>query len=443
MTFLLPYLPNIPKGIKPVFCLLFIFAFGTVFAQKTDRKTLEKQRNTTRKQIETTRKILKQTQGQKQKSVAVLRTLQAQIGLRKRIVNQIGNELVGIDGEIVDQNEELKALGVEIVLLKEQYAKLIYNGYKSSNMRNRLQFLFSSDDFNQVIKRMNYLKKLVEYRKKQLNLIKGKIDENTRRVHKLMETKSEKLLLLNNREQEKKELEIDETEANDLLNELKKQEKELTKELRDKEALARKLDDAIKKAIEEEIRRARAEEERKRKEEAERRRKEAEAKAKENKTTAPPVAKTEPAMTEFNAVDMALSKQFNLNKTKLPWPVGSGFISQAFGIHPHPTMRNITTENNGINISTTQGSKARAVFDGEITAIVKIPGLFNTVLVKHGEYFTVYSNLEVVNISKGQQIKTGQELGLIYTNEEGKTELHFEVWKGNEKQNPEHWLRRR
>jgi septal ring factor EnvC (AmiA/AmiB activator) len=423
--------------------LLFIFAFGTVFAQKTDRKTLEKQRNTTRKQIETTRKILKQTQGQKQKSVAVLRTLQAQIGLRKRIVNQIGNELVGIDGEIVDQNEELKALGVEIVLLKEQYAKLIYNGYKSSNMRNRLQFLFSSDDFNQVIKRMNYLKKLVEFRKKQLNLIKGKIDENTRRVHKLMETKSEKLLLLNNREQEKKELETDETEANDLLNELKKQEKELTKELRDKEALARKLDDAIKKAIEEEIRRARAEEERKRKEEAERRRKEAEAKAKENKTTAPPVAKTEPAMTEFNAVDMALSKQFNLNKTKLPWPVGSGFISQAFGIHPHPTMRNITTENNGINISTTQGSKARAVFDGEITAIVKIPGLFNTVLVKHGEYFTVYSNLEVVNISKGQQIKTGQELGLIYTNEEGKTELHFEVWKGNEKQNPEHWLRRR
>lgn len=423
--------------------MLFIFAFGTVFAQKTDRKTLEKQRNTTRKQIETTRKILKQTQGQKQKSVAVLRTLQAQIGLRKRIVNQIGNELVGIDGEIVDQNEELKALGVEIVLLKEQYAKLIYNGYKSSNMRNRLQFLFSSDDFNQVIKRMNYLKKLVEFRKKQLNLIKGKIDENTRRVHKLMETKSEKLLLLNNREQEKKELETDETEANDLLNELKKQEKELTKELRDKEALARKLDDAIKKAIEEEIRRARAEEERKRKEEAERRRKEAEAKAKENKTTAPPVAKTEPAMTEFNAVDMALSKQFNLNKTKLPWPVGSGFISQAFGIHPHPTMRNITTENNGINISTTQGSKARAVFDGEITAIVKIPGLFNTVLVKHGEYFTVYSNLEVVNISKGQQIKTGQELGLIYTNEEGKTELHFEVWKGNEKQNPEHWLRRR
>ena len=154
--------------------MLFIFAFGTVFAQKTDRKTLEKQRNTTRKQIETTRKILKQTQGQKQKSVAVLRTLQAQIGLRKRIVNQIGNELVGIDGEIVDQNEELKALGVEIVLLKEQYAKLIYNGYKSSNMRNRLQFLFSSDDFNQVIKRMNYLKKLVEFRKKQLNLIKGK-----------------------------------------------------------------------------------------------------------------------------------------------------------------------------------------------------------------------------------------------------------------------------
>lgn len=441
MTFLFPYLRNTHRAIKPVLCLIFLLSAGMVFAQKTDRKTLEKQRNTTRKQIETTRKILKQTQGQKQKSVAVLRTLQAQIGLRKRIVAQIGNELTGIEEEIVDQNEELKALGIEIVQLKEQYARLIYNGYKSNNMRNRLQFLFSSDDFNQVIKRMNYLKKLVEYRKKQLNLIKGKIDENTRRVQKLMETKSEKLLLLNNREQEKEDLEKDETEANDLLNELKKQEKELTKELRDKEALARKLDDAIKKAIEEEIRRARAEEERKRKEEAERRRKEAEEKAKNEKTTAP--AKPAPAITEFNTQEMAMSKQFNLNKAKLPWPVGSGFISQAFGIHPHPTMKNITTENNGINISTTQGSKAKAVFDGEITAIVKIPGLFNTVLVKHGEYFTVYSNLEVVNVSKGQKIKTGQELGLIYTNEEGKTELHFEVWKGNEKQNPEHWLRRR
>ncbi len=425
---------------KPVSLLLLLCLFCLPFslsAQKNDRKTLEKQRNQTRKQIETTRKILKQTQNKKQKSVAVLRTLQAQINLRKKMMVQIGRELEGIDDDIVVQNSEIQLLNSEIVQLKQQYAHLIYNGYKSSNTRNRLQFVFSAEDFNQVLKRMNYLKMLVDYRKKQLELIKAKIDENTSRVNMLMQTRSEKLQLMSNREEEKKDLEKDEDEASNLYKDLQKQESELKKDLKEKEALARKLDDAIKKAIEAEIKRAREEAERKRKEE-ERKRKEAEA----NKS-GPPASPKEPSMTDFNKEEIAMSKLFSQNKGKLPWPVGSGFISQAFGIHPHPTLKNITTENNGINISTTGGSKAKAVFEGEVTAIVRIPGLFNTVLVKHGEFFTVYSNLEVVSVTKGQKLKVGAEVGQIHTNEEGKTELHFEVWKGNEKQNPETWLRRK
>lgn len=438
MSFRFLYRPIIKKPARAIFFFILLCVSAGALAQKNDRKTLEKQRNQTRKQIETTRKILKQTQSKKQKSVAVLRTLQAQINLRKKMMMQIGRELTGIEEDIVVQNTEIQRLSDEIVQLKKQYAHLIYNGYKSSNTRNRLQFVFSADDFNQVLKRMNYLKMLVDYRKKQLDLIKSKIDENTSRVNNLMQTRSEKLQLLSNREEEKKDLEKDEGEASNLYKDLQQQESELKKDLKEKEALARKLDDAIKKAIEAEIKRAREEAERKRKEEEERKRKEAEA----NKS-GPAVSKKEPAMTEFNTAEIALSKMFSQNKGKLPWPVGSGFISQAFGIHPHPTMKNITTENNGINISTTGGSKAKAVFEGEVTAIVRIPGLFNTVLVKHGEFFTVYSNLEVVAVTKGQKLKVGQEIGQIHTNEEGKTELHFEVWKGNEKQNPESWLRRK
>ncbi len=449
MNFHLAYLQNTPKAISSLLLVLLIL-FSTVKAQKVNRETLEQQRKNTQKQIETTKKILRETQSQKAKSVAVLRTLQAQIDLRKRMVNQLGRQLTNIEEELITQNSEITTLNEEIALMKVQYAQLIYNGYKSKNSRNRLQFVFSSKNFNQAIKRMSYLKKLVEFRKKQLEVIKLKIEEKVNRVNRLMETKNEKLLVLTNRETEKKDLEEDETEASTLYNDLKNQEKDLIKDLRDKEALAKKLDDAIKKAIEAEIRKARAEEEKRKRAIAEKLRKEAEEKARlekeanSNKETTPVEPKT-PEVNSPNISDeqLALSKQFNLNKYKLPWPVGAGFVAQAFGRHPHPTLKNITTENNGINISTTKGTKAKAVFEGEVTAILKIPGLFNTVLVKHGEFFTVYSNIEVVYVAKGDIIKTGTELGMIHTNEEGKTELHFEVWKGNEKQDPEAWLRRK
>jgi septal ring factor EnvC (AmiA/AmiB activator) len=448
MNFRLTYLQNIRKAISsPLLVLLFVFS--GVNAQKANRETLEQQRKNTQKQIETTKKILKETQSQKAKSVAVLRTLQAQINLRKRMVSQLGRQLTNIEEELLTQNTEILTLTSEIAQMKVQYTHLIYNGYKANNARSRLQFIFSSNDFNQAIKRMRYLKKLVEFRKKQLEIIKQKIEEKVNRVHRLMETKNEKLLVLTNRETEKKDLEDDETEASGLYSELRKQEKDLVKDLREKEALAQKLDDAIKKAIEAEIKKAKAEEEKRKRVEAERRKKEADEKARLEKeanagkeTTAPPKT-PEPKESFISDEQVALSKQFNLNRNKLPWPVGGGFVSQAFGRHPHPTLINITTENNGINISTTKGTQAKAVFEGEVTAILKIPGLFNTVLVKHGDYFTVYSNLEEVFVSKGDVIKTGTELGAIHTNEEGRTELHFEVWKGNEKQNPEAWLRRK
>lgn len=440
MIFHFPYQISIKRATSIILGLALASAS---FAQKTDRKTLEKQRQTTQKQIETTKKILKETQSKKQQSVAVLKTLQTQIGLRKRMMSQLSRQLDAIEGEITTQNKDIVSLSEEIDQMKLQYAKLIYNGYKAKNTRSRLQFLFSSSGFNQAINRMTYLRKLAGFRKKQLQSIREKISEKTNRVLQLQETKNEKTLVLSDKEAEKRDLEVDESEANTLITELKKQESDLVKDLREKEALARKLDDAIKKAIEAEIKRAREAEEKRRREEAERLKREAEAKAKAEKTAEKPAEKTteEKAMVIASSADIALSNQFNLNKNKLPWPVGSGFVSQAFGRHAHPTLKNITTENNGINISTTQGSKARSVFDGEVTAIVKIPGLYNTVLIKHGDYFTVYSNLDEVFVSKGDKVKVGKELGVIHTGDDGKTELHFEVWKGNEKQDPQLWLR--
>ncbi len=192
-----------------------------------------------------------------------------------------------------------------------------------------------------------------------------------------------------------------------------------------------KLDRAIKNAIEIEIRR-KAEEERKRREAA----------AKKSKTTEPKGSTGTAKKREVvvSPEDAQLSSAFEKNKNSLPWPLEKGYISSGFGVHRHPDLPDITIVNNGIDIMTSKGANARAVFNGKVSAVVNIAGSHTTVLVNHGEYFTIYSNLENVFVSKGQEITTKQSIGTVATDEEGKSKFHFEVWKQYTKLDPEAWL---
>lgn len=401
------------------------FLFSPVRAQEDSSEKLKSQRKELLQNIKNTQKILEQTQSKKKENLAYLTALKAQIRNRASLVKSMNREIEDLGSQIGERERRIGILQSDLDIMKENFSKMLRQGYRMRGSRNKLNFLFSAKSFNQFFKRNRYLKAMVDYRKNQLQAIIDVQDEERREINRLVENRTEKLMLLTQRQDEEKDLLLDQQESERLVEILKGKEDQLRKDLRKKKKEAEELDKAIKKAIEAEIKRA--EEERKRLEEEERKRKE---KEKRKETIVIP------------EVNMKLDAEFSKNIGKLPWPVGNGYISERFGKHPHPELKNITTENNGVNIAVTRGTKARAVFNGTVTAIVEVPGMKLTVLVKHGTYFTVYSNLSVVNVKRGDEIHIGDTLGEVNTNESGLTELHFEVWKGSEKQNPEIWLQK-
>lgn len=392
----------------------------SVFAQNT-KEDLEKKRKMLLADIENTQKILQQAQSQTKESLTYLSALKNQVRTRRELLSSLGKEIQALDGQIDERTRRIDTLQNDLVRLKTHVSELLYNGYRMRNHQNRLNFLFSASGFNQLLKRQRYLKSMVEYRRKQLWKIVDVQIEERELIHRLIDDRNEKLMLRRQRENEEDELSLDRIAVEKLVQALRGKEEEIKKDLEKKQQAAKELEIAIRKAIEEEIRKAKLEEERRRKELEEQ-------KKKDRKLTVLP------------GPDMQLSKDFRNNYGKLPWPVNNGYISEPFGTHSHPDLSNIQTENNGINITSTREAVVSAVFSGVVAAIVEVPGMHKTLLIKHGEYFTVYANLDRLFVQKGEEVAIGQSLGTVFTTESGLSELHFEVWKGSEKQNPESWL---
>ena len=230
---------------------------------------------------------------------------------------------------------------------------------------------------------------------------------------------------------------IEKKEQEETLSVLKKKEKTLKKDLEKKRADARKLDGSIQRVIEREIakERSRAEAKSKAKSEAER---------KKAVSAGKPVPETpkEPEM-RVTTETRALSGKFESNKGRLPWPVDRGVISESFGTHPHPVLKGISTNNNGINISTSAGASVKSIFAGEVSGVISIPGANMAIIIKHGEYLTVYSNLASASVSKGQKVSARQSIGVADRDDSGnKSEAHLEIWKGKTKLNPADWISR-
>jgi septal ring factor EnvC (AmiA/AmiB activator) len=248
-----------------------------------------------------------------------------------------------------------------------------------------------------------------------------------------------KQALLGNEQQEKQELSKEKKEQESTLNQLQRKEKNLKKELAKKETAKKKLDAEIRKIIEREIAREKAA-----------------LKARESKTTAAaskpkgtagttPEKKTSPAAApelRMTPETAALSGKFEANKGKLPWPVDKGVITESFGTHPHPVLKGITTYNNGVDIATSRNASVKAIFEGEVMGVVSIPGSGEAIILKHGEYLSVYSNLASVSVSKGQKVKTGSVIGTAGESGDGAPEAHLEIWKGKTKLNPALWIAR-
>ncbi len=427
---------------KKLAIIAFLFLIPSLKA--TDRKTLESQRKSKLEEIAETSKILAQTRGKKNISLKQLRTIQNLIKVREEIINSLADEVNVVENDVIKKERQLQQLQGHLKEQKQKYAKSIYNAYRlKGSVGNKWHFIFSAKSFNQITQRLRYLHKITEFQERLVNGIEEDKVYLQDGINILKGLKTEKEEILGSKEAEKNKLVGDKSEQEKAVNELSGQEKELRNRLAAQKAAKAKLDKEIERLIAIEIEKARkAELARKKAEEAKRKAAEAAAKKSDNtvanktETKAAPKTETATATPESKLN----SNAFVANKGKLPWPVSNGFISERFGKHAHPTISGVTIENNGVNFLSSNGAVARSVFKGEVVAVMEIPGMQTMVMISHGDYFTVYAKLATVFVKIGDKVDTKQSLGKIYTDADNDTELHFELWHQQDKQNPEYWI---
>lgn len=409
------------RSIKNIIGFLFVvgFIFLSIDGIAQSKNDLKKKKEKLQKEIALTNKLLKETQKDKKNSLHYLSTLSGKINSRARLIAVVSSEIKLIIKEVNSTKQNISSLENELKVLKEEYAKMIYYAYKNRSSYDKIMFVFASDDFNQAYKRLKYIQQYSEYRKKQAILIIKTQTDLTQKIAELKQQKQEKIALLSLEEQEKKHLSVEKIEQEGIVKKLQEDEESLKKKLKKKQEAAKKLEKAIQKIIEEEIRKAR--------------------KAAKEKGV-DPTKKGFPLTPEA----LKLSNSFANNKGTLPWPILSGTIVERFGSHPHPVLKSITVNNSGIDIATTKGAVARAVFEGTVSSVAIIPGEGKVVMVRHGEYLTVYSYLSNVFVKKGDKVTTKQHLGALIS-EPGKStsNIHLEIWKGMTKLNPEYWIYRK
>lgn len=402
---------------------------------QTNRQQLEAKRKKVEQDIAENKRILISTQKEKRNTLHQLTTINKIIEQRTELIEGIQTEIIVTDGDIFTQTMRLETLKFDYEREKEKLLKTVRKAYKTRKSSREIVFLYSSNNFKQALKRWKYLKRLSDYRKQQVAYIQIQAQKVSDAISELNHTKKQKVTLLTAKEREKQELETDKSTKQKLVVELSSREKELREKIRENERQVAKLNREISKAIAREI-------------EAERRRQKREiAKAAPGKSSSRTNKNsTNESSTSENALTpeaKALSLSFENNKGGLPWPVERGFISQGFGRHRHPEFQDIEEVNNGIDITTPKNSTVKSVFKGTVSAILSIPGQGEAVLVNHGAYFTVYSRLSDVFVQKGQIISNGEKIGRVMTDDDDKCILQFQIWEGQEKQNPQYWIKSR
>lgn len=421
------------RCVRTILYLLFLIAVP-VSAQNS-RKELENRKKKLQQEIRATNQLIEETKKTRSLSLNELKILNRKLENRKKLINTIQAEINLLNSSITTNTRKINNLKSDLNRLKADYGRHVRIAYMNRSRQGEMMMVLSSEDVPQAFKRMHYLRTFNEERRKQAELIQVTQRELAEYVNRQSTDLSTKKVLLSSEEKEKTELSQEKQQKEQVVTQLQKKEKDLRKDLAKKQADAKKLDREIQKVIEREIA-------------LERERALAKAKSaapKSSGTAAATPAAKEKAERELRLTPeaLALSGKFEANKGRLPWPVEKGAISESFGTHPHPVLKNITTYNNGIDISTTKGASVKSIFEGEVSGIISIPGANMAVIVKHGEYLTVYSNLASVSVSRGTKVKTGQVLGIAASDEnENRAETHLEIWKGKMKLDPEHWIAR-
>lgn len=404
--------------------VILITAIHPAFPQlKNNKRDLEKKKEKLVKEIDETNRMLKLNAKNKNATQAQLLQLQKKLKARQELINTINQQLSELSGAINQTTSDIASMQSKMSQLKKEYAAMIQYAYKNGNAYQRIMFIFSSDDFNQAFKRLKYLQEYSEYRKQQAREIENIQYSLGVKKTQLELQKKEKVSLKIGEEGEKLNITKEKSEQEKLMKNLTVQESTLRKQLAQKQAQKKKLEAAIESAIKKEIEAAK---------------KKAAAAGKKN------VTKENAIALSLTPEAQKLSDNFSGNRGLLPWPVEQGAITEYFGEHAHPTLKGVTVKNDGIDIGTNRGAGARSIFQGEVTAVISLPGSGSAVIVRHGVYLSVYSNLETVTVKKGDKLNTREKIGTVsYDAENGRGLINLQIWKGFDKLNPQVWLARK
>jgi murein hydrolase activator len=392
---------------KTLLLMCFLLLTGSVFIYSQNKSELEKKKAENIEQLRYTREILDKMTSSRKASLSEINLIERSISTRENLVGNISEQIGMIERDIVLNNDEISRINLRIEDIKKNYATLIKSSYKLLDDEYALMYILSSEDINQGYQRIKYVRYLTEYRKKLVSALDSE-KVNIIRVNKnLSESKAKNEKLLGERKQEISKLDRDKKRRLVVVNDLKKKESDLRKEIQRREKVMVQIELEMKKIIEEEARKARD-------------------------------ARNANTMTPTETI---LAAEFSGNKGKLPWPTEKGVVTIKYGKQNHSVLRGIEYDSPGIDITTVNGSTARAVFSGEVTKVVAIMGANYTVIIRHGNYYSVYQNLINVRVKAGDKVNTGDQIGVVFTDLDNISRIHFQLWKDKSTLNPELWLK--
>ena len=381
--------------------ILLIYSFPSYSQQS--RSSLEKERDENLVRIQEAETILDQTEKSKNITVGKLNVINKQIRNRESLIVNLRSDINVQSNEIIIIRNLISSLKRDLTILNGEYSNMIYSSFKSRSSLDKLTYIFSSKDYNQMFRRFNYIFQYSKFRKNQIIEINKVSDELENQEINLSEVNKKQKKLLSDELSENNKLQKLKGRQRKVISDLNKKQRNLRKEISERKEALENLDKLIRDII--------------------RREKEALILNKDE---------------ELNILE--ITEGFEANIGKFEWPVRSGFISNRFGEHPHPILKNIKVKNDGIDIQTNRSSKVHAIYTGKVSTVAFIPGMNNVIIINHGEYYTLYAKLKNLKVEKGDIIKEDQIIADLVTNNDGITQLQFQIWKNNIKLNPENWI---
>ncbi len=404
-----------PKGMincrfARYFSAFILLVSFSVYLSAQSRIDLEKKKYKVQQEIELAAKLLNETESSRKITINKLQLITTKVTAREKMITNFNVEIELINSNIQSKEELISEMEADLTEIKAEYARLIQYTFIFRKSYDGLMYLLASENINQLYKRVKFIQQLSSFRKKEALALEDTKESLQNVVNELESLKREKSVTLKGVQREQYNLKSEQRQQNIYFNSLRKKEKELRAQIVKKNEVAKRLEAEINTIVENEARKR----------------------------------KSRNANDEMTPEEKLVSKNFQDNKGKLPWPTETGMIISSFGEHPHPVLKDVKTRNHGVDISTSKNSYVRCVFGGEVSKVIAIPGTNYTVIIRHGSFLSVYQNLVDIKVKNGEKVKTKEIIGRVYSNpDDNSSILHFELWNETEKQNPEDWLSRK